>query len=117
MNLSLPLCERMKDLKELLEGYETLNRKKQYLKLDCHCLPPCRKAHVMTQVMPPMERAIGYESAQVYIYFSSREVEVLVEKESYDLYQMVGELGGCIGLFLGVSIISIYEFIAKYFVK
>ncbi len=42
-------------------------------------------------------------------YFPSSEVETLVEQWSYDVTQMIGEMGGSIGLFLGFSFLSIYS--------
>jgi hypothetical protein len=41
-------------------------------------------------------------------FFPSTEVETFAEQSSYGLTQLVGEMGGTIGLFLGFSFLSIH---------
>ena len=41
-------------------------------------------------------------------YFPSAEVETITENWSYELTQLIGEMGGSIGLFLGFSFLFIY---------
>ncbi|CAG0894959.1 unnamed protein product [Darwinula stevensoni] len=115
MNVSLPLCETVEDIQRFLrDGYNQMN-KERFWKLNCNCPQPCKMIQFTTQAMPPELGDSGNRSALVHVYFPSREVEVLVEHESYDLNQMVGELGGCVGLFLGVSLVSVYEIVAGFF--
>ncbi|CAG0894958.1 unnamed protein product [Darwinula stevensoni] len=115
MNLSLPLCERMKDLRDLIVGYDEKTRRNG--DSNCSCPPPCRRVRYTVAVAPKEFRCESGPSLMTVlkIYFPRRQVEVLVEKEAYDSTQMVGELGGCVGLFLGFSLVSVYEIVAGFF--
>ena len=66
----------------------------------------------MMDVQPPDEKLTMKELRQgeVDIDFIENTADILTENQSYDFVQMVGEFGGCLGLFLGISLVSIYEF-------
>jgi hypothetical protein len=50
----------------------------------------------------------GPSQLGIQIYFPSNEVETFTEQWSYDLTQLIGEMGGSIGLFLGLSFLSLF---------
>ena len=40
---------------------------------------------------------------------SSTAFQLVKEAWFYQLHNMVGEVGGCLGMFLGVSLVSLYQ--------
>ena len=111
MELDIPECETKKDTATTVKAYENYIKTGKYQKLNCSCPQPCFQMVYRLQIMPSLERL---ENTWVLIYFPSKKMEVLIEREAYDISQMVGEVGGCVGMFLGVSLISIYEFLDHY---
>ena len=61
----------------------------------------------LTAVLNTMQTATGQIPLIVTMYFPSNEVETFTEQWSYDLTQLIGEMGGSIGLFLGLSLLSV----------
>ncbi|XP_077868250.1 acid-sensing ion channel 4-B-like [Saccoglossus kowalevskii] len=49
--------------------------------------------------------------AKVQVYFEDLNVETITEVKAYQEENMLGDLGGTMGLFLGMSVISIMEFV------
>ena len=49
--------------------------------------------------------------SSLIIQVESREVQQIVDNYSYSFSSFVGETGGALGLFLGISMLSIVEFI------
>ena len=54
--------------------------------------------------------------SSLIIQVESREVQQIVDNYSYSFSSFVGETGGALGLFLGISMLSIVEFI-EYILK
>ncbi|CAG0902160.1 unnamed protein product [Darwinula stevensoni] len=74
---------------------------------DLHLPAPCHRLRYSVNVKTP-NQAFD-ENSYLWIYFPEDIVDVLVEKEAYNLMQAVGEFGGCLGMFLGISLVSVYE--------
>ena len=51
----------------------------------------------------------------VYITFENPEVEYCHSYISYDLFSMIGEIGGLLGLTLGASVLTLFESLLKCF--
>ena len=57
------------------------------------------------------------------IFFNTINVEVWEEKVQYKVENLLGDIGGQLGLFSGVSVMTIFEFVvltflfARYFLK
>ena len=67
---------------------------------------------VLTDIQPILQDNIlrrgGAIAAIIRGYFPSAEVETITENWSYELTQLIGEMGGSTGLFLGFSFLFIY---------
>ena len=50
-------------------------------------------------------------AANVYIYLERETVQNVIDSYAYDLQSLIGEVGGTLGLFLGLSTYSVVEFV------
>ena len=60
---------------------------------------------------------MGDATIHVDMFFAKSEVIQEREVLIYDFYDMVGDVGGYLGLLLGVSLLSIYEVIVNFGMK
>ncbi|CAG0898578.1 unnamed protein product [Darwinula stevensoni] len=122
MNLSLPECRNMT---EIMSSLSTLLFFYNFpFTSNCPCQTPCQQIRYSVDVQPAenfthdkrslMEVLLPEKGSQVFIYFFEKTAEVLTESQAYDFIQMLGEFGGCLGLFLGISIVSVYESLDRY---
>ena len=83
---------------------------------DCHrhCLPACNRSVYTVQVQSFFDKRSTLVS-KIFVYVPFDSSGILTEVSSYDITQMVGELGGCVGMFTGVSLISIYTLLERRF--
>ena len=51
----------------------------------------------------------------VYIRFEKPEVEYHISYISYDLVSLIGEIGGILGITLGASALTLFEFLFQHF--
>ncbi|CAG0896207.1 unnamed protein product [Darwinula stevensoni] len=107
MNVSLPLCDNMGEIVNMTRTYQRLLTNTRQSDLNCSCPPPCNRLRYTMEV--GTQKNSFDDNGNIWIYFPEDIVEVLVEKEAYDLIQAVGEFGGCLGMFLGISLVSLYE--------
>ncbi|CAG0897239.1 unnamed protein product [Darwinula stevensoni] len=107
MNVSLPVCDHIGDIVMLARLFNYGMAYGHQLHTNCLCPPPCHRLRYAVDVRTPNEAFNKY--SYLWIYFSEDIIEILVEKEVYDLIQAVGEFGGCLGMFLGISLVSLYE--------
>ena len=116
MNLSLPVCNRMLEIMTLMYAVDSIWDSYGAISMECSCPSPCQLFLYSVDVQTAEEfingKTEGY--GEVKIYFAENKAEVLIESEAYDLIQMVGEFGGCLGLFLGISLVSIYQFLNQF---
>ena len=52
-----------------------------------------------------------FHPCQVRIYYNSLEVTEIKDSPRYTLGSFVNELGGCLSLFLGISMVMVFELI------
>ena len=113
MNLSQPVCGKMEEviiLTVAYRGYTTIGTLP-----NCSCQPPCQLIRYSVEVQPSEKIESGEDVVtQIRIYFVEKTAEVLTERQAYDFIQAVGEFGGCLGMFLGISLVSLYEFLDWY---
>lgn len=53
----------------------------------------------------------------INLYYDDMLVAIIEQKESFTIYSLISEIGGCLGLFLGASILSICEIIDYIFFR
>ena len=76
----------------------------------CPKEPKCKRSDYKIHVADGQISQLENKSSLI-IQVESREVQQIVDNYSYSFSSFVGETGGALGLFLGISMLSIVEFI------
>lgn len=123
----LRICEGSEDLKSVsLATYYFHNSESQ--KVCTHCLPQCTQtmySQSVTQKSFPSKTMMKFlkylttdQTVQnnlrknyilVNIYFESKNMPIVVESQAYTLLDLLNNIGGGLGLFLGMSLVSTFE--------
>lgn len=83
------------------------------------CLPPCE--HDVYEVQPRvlenalMMRGIGENATGVGVSLPSTSRVVVRDALLYGVDDLVGDIGGYLGMFLGVSLVTMYQGLAALF--
>ena len=77
------------------------------------CLKPCLELMVDVKKRYVQEIA-GFQKKHLIF---SKAVKVLHHKKAYDFFDLVVEVGSCLGLWIGFSAISLFDFILEYSAK
>ena len=115
INLSVPVCKHMwEEIRNLTVSL--YNFFKSDIFMSCHCHSPCQFFRYPVHVQPPdvSVKLSALGRGAVDIGFVENTAEILIESPAHDFVQIVGEFGGCFGLFLGVSLVSMYEFLDRF---
>lgn len=99
----------MKCMQHILE-------KKDGLEKFCDCLPDCNKIDYNFEIIEEREklRAFFFTNISASIYFVDNEFVAYKRYESYGTVSLLSNIGGLLGLFLGISVLSVFEVV--YFV-
>ncbi|CAG0890777.1 unnamed protein product [Darwinula stevensoni] len=105
-----PLCRKAEEYTRFIQEYEDLIGTTNASRCNLRCPRRCQSV----RFRPILEtnnigNSENMPSAWINFYFPSMEVEVLEEQWSYDILEMLGELGGSLGIMLGFSLLSIYD--------
>ena len=76
----------------------------------CKVIPKCKKSIYEASYEPTLVRP-GVNSAIVEIQLASPSVQFITDSYNYDAQSFVGEVGGTMGLLLGLSFLSLFDFI------
>ena len=77
------------------------------------CLKPCLESTVKIK----LRYVEGREGYQQFFLNFCKKVKVIKHMKAYDLFDLVVEVGSCLGLWIGFSAISLFDFILEYAVK
>jgi hypothetical protein len=55
--------------------------------------------------------------SQLFLTVSKTKVRVFKQQHAYDIWALVGEIGGTWGLFLGLSALSVLEYLENAFLQ
>ena len=77
---------------------------------DCPEIPKCKRSIYKVDIKEGPKHE-GSSHANVVIEFESPNVQNIVDTIAYDLQSLIGEVGGTLGLFLGLSTYSFVELI------
>ncbi len=93
------------DIEQLLGGQE--------IKMQEKCLKPCLKMSIkMTELMQSNN---NIDSARVDLLINDDDVMVKTDLYGYDAFSLIVDLGSALGLWLGLSALSIYDSILEFY--
>ncbi len=78
------------------------------------CLPPCLTMHIHVNKMNHETNIKSWANVQFKFL---DEVTVYTSTNAYDMFSLVVDLGSSLGLWLGLSALSMYDYILEVFVK
>ena len=83
----------------------------------CPNEPKCKRSNYILKKVETSEHFLGSNKSKLIVQLASPEVQTIVDHYSYDFFSFIGETGGALGLFLGLSMISFVEFVEYSFSK
>jgi hypothetical protein len=107
---SFPVCKKWEDILTLRSSYKSLLLAEQrQVLLETKCKLPCsyKEYQLLEQIRLPMESPFKHVS----VSFATTEIAVHEEKLLYPLISFLAELGGALGMFLGLSCMMVWDFI------
>ncbi|CAI5456239.1 unnamed protein product [Caenorhabditis angaria] len=124
---TVPYCDSSdKEILECMMQQAAKLSKKHHI---CKCMHPCHqnqytttysaakwpsgslKAQCPESVTTNCNQYLSEHAAMIEIYYEQMNYEILREYESYSIFNLISDMGGQAGLFLGASIMSCVEFI------
>ena len=74
------------------------------------CLPPCEKMKVEMRETAHISNRLNYAKIN---FIAKEEVLVLTDLYAYDIFSLIVDLGSALGLWLGLSALSIFDYISQ----
>ena len=85
------------------------------------CMPPCHEIkhniHMSMQQYPTMlnkEIGLSTDYLKILVYFKTMQHEMVVDTTFYNIENLLGDIGGQMGLFIGCSVLTLIEFISLF---
>ena len=84
----------------------------KYFKVKSNCpqMPKCKRTVYKMVLFPDESLPHATQESVLIIQLESPNVQTIVDSEAYDLQSLIGEVGGTLGLFLGLSMFSFIDF-------
>ena len=83
----------------------------------CPKEPKCKRSNYNIKKIETSKNLNAPNKSSLIIQLASPEVQTIVDHYSYDFFSFIGETGGALGLFLGLSMLSFVEFVEYSFRK
>ena len=77
---------------------------------DCPSLQKCKKT-IYDVNFAPLSKSPGTKKSIIKMQLASTSVQFIEDTIAYDLQSLIGEVGGTLGLLLGLSFVSVFELI------
>ena len=95
------------DLPLIIKSWQNLL---QNATIDCPAKPKCKKS-IYDVSFEPFQEGHGTSKSKLKIQLASSKVVFIEDSHDYDLQSLIGEVGGTLGLLLGLSFFSLFELI------
>ncbi|XP_045477228.1 acid-sensing ion channel 4-A [Harmonia axyridis] len=109
-NLIFPSCN---DSEVIDKMNNVLNSKRKSFSEDCDCPKSCH-LHLYLPKVLQRKTVTSSPFSLLYLGYTSNIVSVVEQVVSYDWSSFIGDLGGSLGLFLGLSVIGLIEVIEMF---
>ena len=104
------ICKDQKVGRDALELY-----KNKFDSYNSSCLNPCRiSMHTFIKTKDDLQPYIDRKRASALKIFTKEKIKVMRSHELYLWDSLLGEVGGYVGMFLGVSVLQIGEVLNKF---
>ena len=91
-----------------MNGMQTLMNSNESM---CSKKPKCKRSNYYIKKVVSSKSCLGPNKSQLIVQLASPEVQTIVDSYSYDFFSFIGETGGALGLFLGLSMLSFVDFV------
>ena len=105
--------QQVLNLSDVYQKWSTLDRTS--LIRETQCLPPCSYTEYKLGGEVEKEQVKGVKKLKIQL--TDSKVKRLTERKLYDFVSFIAEFGGALGLFVGFSFLSLfdfYEFVIKF---
>jgi hypothetical protein len=81
------------------------------------CMPSCYRKEFKSKILVDDEIPSDKDEIRLYLWYGSTKFERKTQYLTYDLSNFVADFGGYLGLLLGHSLLSFYDFGKECFVS
>ena len=81
-----------------------------------HCLPPCTMLTAYTELQQSSSAASGVNYSALYLFFDEI-IHVKTTVVAYGPTSLLVEIGSCLGLWLGLSVVGVFDMTITMFEK
>ncbi|KAJ9599778.1 hypothetical protein L9F63_026373, partial [Diploptera punctata] len=112
-DIGAPLCNTSIQVQSILSGY--LYNNSSYDDLSCNCMRSCHSLQYTPYITRryEMQSNGGTKLSHLYLYYTSRRIEVSEERLAYDWSLFLADLGGSLGFLLGLSVLGIIGIVER----
>ena len=110
-NIDLPLCENVTTIDEAEQIVNDLNYDKTAA-LDCETRR-CNFPTYEVQIQDSGEKMVGTNVADVVLILGSPYIQVIEDRDAYSILNLIGEVGGMLGLLMGLSFLSFVDLLKQ----
>ena len=109
-NTTLPKCTQAKQYRDFLSYYDKIASLNGFsIARKTECLPSCKINEFSMEVKNRIVMPDGGSTYNGYFYYPSGRYKQKVYYYTYDFTSYIADIGGLVGLFLGFSMLSIYD--------
>ena len=122
MQAEVAMCDTAAEYTRLLERYSQVAAPAGLLLDRCHlhCPPTCE-----IREFQPLPVPYGYHLSdpddskitRIHLSFASKQVALMEQSWAYDQSALMGEIGGFVGIMLGVSVVSVMQLLQESLTK
>ena len=107
----MPLCENVTVVDEADKRWKDVAYDNKILK-DCE-MRRCNFPTYEIQVQDSGEEMVRSDEADVVIILGSAYIQVIEDHEAYGILSLIGEVGGILGLLMGLSFLSFVDLLKQ----
>ncbi|KAG5675950.1 hypothetical protein PVAND_005807 [Polypedilum vanderplanki] len=112
--------DKVQCYQNIKELWPNINESSSDVSEDCKCLKPCTDIEynfeVEKETIKSTNRIFSYDGTYFHTSFKNHVIDEHTKYVVYTIQNFIADCGGLIGLFLGFSLLSIYEIVCDFFV-
>uniref|UniRef100_T1IXI5 Uncharacterized protein n=1 Tax=Strigamia maritima TaxID=126957 RepID=T1IXI5_STRMM len=117
INLTLTLlksrtCTSIEEIANNFWKTWTITKSMAKIVKSCHCKRKCNEIKYSLHMDTESTKLISHNHTQLKLLFAAETHETLIEKEVFSLSALASDIGGTLGLYLGLSVFTIIDLIS-----